>query len=259
MGVPATTGRLCKTLAEMEIGDYIRCTYTADTANTAGEFSDLGGFADTYTAVETVTDEEGNQTQVEVEKTYEELPVTPGNTANGFFYFLKAGKGLLIADRGLVNSICWEVLNARGYVLGTPFANGYLRMLSHAEFMNYIANSNLNGNITIRDNNVWNRATVSDIPVYFRSGYYLWGIYPELAQDKRRSENFIEGRSDGTAYDSEHHSYSYYMEWFLNKWYGSSSAFDTRYHNQVASIYAYFTFRPAFEYIDNPKSQTIWY
>lgn len=49
MAVPATQGRLCTSLQEMEIGDYIQWHYKADSANVVGEFTDIssgGGMKD---------------------------------------------------------------------------------------------------------------------------------------------------------------------------------------------------------------------
>lgn len=93
MAVPATSGQLRTDLQDMKIGDYIACKYVA-ASGAAGEFSDLGGTVDT------------------------EIPVTGTATPNGYFYFIKVDKGLLVADRVVQHSISWYVLNAAGYIEG---------------------------------------------------------------------------------------------------------------------------------------------
>lgn len=265
MGVPATTGRLCKTLAEMEIGDYIRCTYTADTENTAGEFSDLGGFVDTYTAVETVTDENGNQAQVEVEKTYEELPSAPDTTAIGFFYFIKVAKGLCVADRMAQHSISFQAVNDHNYVYGEKFSdNGLIRILNYEEYLKYLGEGGLNGNTTPNNNIVWNarKSSIFGSSFYADPGYGEY-IMAEMTQSLSASQTRTIFALNGEGYDGNYHvaqhsAYQSNVFIYLPRWltsvgsYGSVSAYRT-------SIAGYLSFRPALEYIDNPKSQTIWY
>lgn len=41
MAAPATQGKLCTRLQDMEIGDYIQWHYKADSTNVAGEFTDI--------------------------------------------------------------------------------------------------------------------------------------------------------------------------------------------------------------------------
>jgi hypothetical protein len=85
--------KICKTIEEMTIGDIIPCKYTA-TSGTAGTFSELG------TCVA------------------EEIPYSGSATPNGLFYFIKSGKGLLIADRVVQTNISWNTLNAAKYIEG---------------------------------------------------------------------------------------------------------------------------------------------
>lgn len=95
MAQPSITGGILKTsLTEMNIGDYISCEYVASVANTAGTFANLGV------------------------ATKAEIPVTGTTTPNGTFYFIKADKGLLIADRVIQTGVSWDVLNGAKYIEG---------------------------------------------------------------------------------------------------------------------------------------------
>ena len=90
LGAPKTS------LEEMQIGDYIPCKYTAPTSGQAGYFSELG----TCTA--------------------SEISLSGSATPNGLFYFIKADKGLLIADRVIQHSISWNTLNSAGFIEEQP-------------------------------------------------------------------------------------------------------------------------------------------
>lgn len=81
-------------LSSMQIGDMIPCKYVA-TSGVAGTFSELG----TCTAAE--------------------IPFAGTATPSGLFYFIKADKGLLIADRIVQTGVTWEVLNTAKYMQGT--------------------------------------------------------------------------------------------------------------------------------------------
>src|SRR5665648_239735 len=93
MANPATSGSLVSSLIGMQVGDFIPCRYTA-TSGVAGSFSELG------------TSVAG------------EIPVTGTATPDGLFYFVKADKGTLIADRIVQHSISWDVLNTAKFVEG---------------------------------------------------------------------------------------------------------------------------------------------
>lgn len=95
MPVPVTQGQLRTKLEDMQIGDYISCRYKA-ASGAVGLFSELG----TCTAAE--------------------IPVTGTATPDGLFYFIKADKGLLIADRVIQHSISWNTINAVRLIEGTP-------------------------------------------------------------------------------------------------------------------------------------------
>lgn len=88
MPVPATTGQERTSVKDMQVGDYIKCYQ--DTATGALRFGSDGG--------------------------YPELPLTAvAYMATGylqyFFYMVKVGKGLLVADRIQFHTVAWDALN----------------------------------------------------------------------------------------------------------------------------------------------------
>ncbi|MGY5342925.1 hypothetical protein ACXFAU_10810 [Paenibacillus glucanolyticus] len=99
--MPTTTGQLRTKIQDMQIGDYIKCTYNAHnvTKTTSGHFYDF--------AKDTVATE---------------LPLIGASAINvvGFFYLIKVDKGLLIADRVVRNTIAWDTLNSSKYIQGRP-------------------------------------------------------------------------------------------------------------------------------------------
>jgi len=98
MAVPATTGQLRTSIADMEIGDFIACTAIrlgSISASTA--FYDLG-----Y-------------------PNSNEVPLNGFNETTqqyGVFYLVKVDKGILVADRVVFNMVSWDSLNARGLIEG---------------------------------------------------------------------------------------------------------------------------------------------
>lgn len=81
-------------IEDMEIGDCIPCKYFTGASGSPGYFSELG------TCIAN------------------EIPISSTATPNGLFYFIKADKGLLIADRVVQHSIAWDKLNAVKYIEG---------------------------------------------------------------------------------------------------------------------------------------------
>ena len=121
MAAPATMGKYCTKLADMEIGDYIKCVYEAPYSNDAGYFSQLGT-KEPYYIKTTTTTTDGVKADPVIEKVaYSELPTTPAVTGAGFFYLLKADYGMLIADRMVQQQISWETLNKKNYIYGGAF------------------------------------------------------------------------------------------------------------------------------------------
>jgi hypothetical protein len=91
---PYNLGIERKSLTDMQIGDYIPCTYVAGTSGAIGTFSNLGVLTGT------------------------EIPVTSSATPNGMFYWIKVDKGLLVSDRCVQSSISWDTLNTNGFIEG---------------------------------------------------------------------------------------------------------------------------------------------
>lgn len=114
MATPATTGKLCTNLAGMNIGDYIAVKYTVPSGGTAGVFD--------FTTKGTIS--ESN-----------EIPVTGVSIPNGYFYFVKVAKGLLVADRNAQNGVSWDTLNAAKFIEGAPINGGNIipAMTSYTE------------------------------------------------------------------------------------------------------------------------------
>ncbi|NGP57656.1 hypothetical protein L3476_29050 [Paenibacillus thiaminolyticus] len=121
MGIPATTGTLRDKISEMEVGDYILGSYTNSTSFYIG--SDQG------TA---------------------ETPFT-GNTGDitGYWYYIKADKGLLISDRVVWHTVAWDNLNTNKLIQGRPLTakdgtQGYIRSLTGG-----VAYANAKKNVTL--------------------------------------------------------------------------------------------------------------
>lgn len=119
-------GRVKPTLGSMKIGDAIVCKYFAPTSGAIGTFSELG----TCTA--------------------SEIPRIGTANPNGLFYFVKADKGLLIADRVIQHSISWDVLNNAKMIEGAPIniALGKPVTGGSAEAVNWPFSKLVNGNAT---------------------------------------------------------------------------------------------------------------
>ena len=214
MAMPASNGKLCTKLSDMSIGDYIRCEYVAPTAGVAGTFQNLGG-----------------------ESSLTELPVAPATTANGYFYFLKADKGLLIADRKVQNAISWSKLNENGLITGSikKLQNCLIRILTQHEFNGYISNSNLNGSITTHDTLVWGSENST-----------------EWLQDNKNGVAKTAFFLDGHTADSGSHYLHNSNGWLVGPAILVSKTTD---RNVEVSC----SYRPVTEFIDNPKSTNIWY
>ena len=146
MPEPATTGRLCTRIGDMEIGDYIVCKYIAAN-NRVGTFNELG---------------RSHAPEISIE----------GNAApDGSFYFVMVDKskhgGLLVADRVVQVGINWDVLNAglviQGKLQTFDKVEGIIRSLTGG-----CAYANENGHSSLTDkgfgawppNNEWDKYIV---------------------------------------------------------------------------------------------------
>lgn len=271
MAVPETSGKLCTSLREMDIGDYIIWYYIPGASGTAGDFS----------------------------KT-----MATGAQA---FYFIKVDKGLLIANRHVFYT-SYTALNEKNYITGRIGAEGEMyRTLSPGEYKKYVAESNLNStiltsNILLFDTyqrDYLNNYTVfgkrDDLVIEVPSGYGGCKIYSEIT-DKTSVSSVCtlyspEGRliSNGIfKFISTSHYYEppkdpYDRNDKGQDIYHTFTLFASQYKNMDqnyvsttgrweiivngkgigkymgAEIKDYVYYRPALEYIDNPKSKTIWY
>ena len=230
MAMPASNGKLCTKLSDMSIGDYIKCEYVAPTVNYPGTFQNLG--------------ENGSLTEL-VSTT------CPGTTANGFFYFIKVDKGLLVADRMVQQALIPNNLNAAGFVTGKIINGiGLIRILSRTEFRKYIATNTLNGNCVAADVNVWHGVTaganLSEDPKY---PYQL-----ELLQDRQLgligvNASLSMANDDGVSLTGYGYSGRYPLSYF----------YPTNIVGPAPNWTLPYAYRPCLEYVDNPKSTDIWY
>ncbi|WP_312113529.1 hypothetical protein [Brevibacillus reuszeri] len=151
MPVPATTGQLKTKILGMEIGDYILCGYDNAVAGGGWNLND---------------------------NSIREIPVIGimSGTPNkwGYFYFVKIGKGLIVADRVICHSISWDnmnyyqVLGRTGWVQGISKklgdVTGIIRALTGG-----VAFADVNGNRSTTDtgngawptNNEWDKYVVN--------------------------------------------------------------------------------------------------
>ncbi|MWV43082.1 hypothetical protein GRF59_05515 [Paenibacillus sp. HJL G12] len=102
---PKTGGKLRTRVQEMEIGDYIRCGYSAS-SGTAGVFYGLG------------TDTDDAEISLDG-------PIAP----NGYFYFIKVKEGLLVADRVIQTGISWLTLNMTSYTHGAQLNDSMIPLM----------------------------------------------------------------------------------------------------------------------------------
>lgn len=106
VALPPTLGQLRTRVEDMDIGDYIPCTYNAFKAGVPGTFFNFGKAG--------------------------EPELSPFNTEvapYGMFYFIKVKRGLLIADRVVQTNVAWTALNQAKYAEGvghTPTPDGFV-------------------------------------------------------------------------------------------------------------------------------------
>lgn len=266
MSVPATSGKLCTNLEEMEIGDYIMWYYIPSASGSAGDFSRV--------------------------------------TAAGAqaFYFIKVDNGLLIANQQ-VFSASYTTLNEKNYISGRAGTEGELyRTLSPGEYKKYVAQSDLNGTIstsnillfdTYQRDYLINYAVGKreDLAIATSSGFNNCSIRSEIT-DKTGGSNICtlyspEGEMVSSGifmfsttsycyvppkdpYDHSDKGHDVYHTFTLVA--SQYKGMDQNYTSQEsrwqivatgmymgATLRDYVYYRPALEYIDNAKSKTIWY
>lgn len=124
MPVPATTGQERTALKDMKIGDYIKCYQDPITKDL--RFGSTGG--------------------------YPELPLTAvaydGTTTNNhmkyYYYMVKVGKGLLVADRINAHTVTWDFLNSAKFIQGRTTASANLIPVMTAAAANAFSDSIFN-------------------------------------------------------------------------------------------------------------------
>ncbi|UAT29924.1 hypothetical protein K7T73_15355 [Bacillus badius] len=100
MPVPATTGQLRTRIQDMQMGDYIACKAST------GAILNNNAKQVAYSIGTSVTSE---------------IPLTGMDStvgANGYYYFIKVDKGLLIADRVIFQNVSWDKLNSLQLIEG---------------------------------------------------------------------------------------------------------------------------------------------
>lgn len=183
MTTPATTGKLCNTLDEMDIGDYIEVDYQRN----------LDLYADHIT--ETI-----------------EMPLSgtgSGETRRFFFYMIKVDKGLLVADRVTTNSATWDAFNGLKWIQGTPLklygVDGILRSLTGG-----VAYADENGNRSMTNlnkgcfptNNEWDKYIINFPISKIQSGKSLediWHYFDIYTWTQDTASNGIYISSSGTS------------------------------------------------------------
>jgi len=167
MGAPATGGSLCKAMVAMDIGDYIKCYYSAPFQK-YGVFSFRKG---TEVEISTILNQytaDGDQ----------RLASPIYNATNGYFYFIKADTDIFIADRVVNKCIAYnDIFQNKDYVL-TGFDVDYkIDILSYDEYSKYLTNGLLNGKLTAPSQSIWNSQNYplsrSDIGYYYEQNVVL--------------------------------------------------------------------------------------
>jgi hypothetical protein len=148
-----------------------------------------------------------------------------------------------------------QILNAQNYLLGKKLSDTcMMRCLSRAEFLKYISNSDLNGNIIKADPNVWHGlagTSANSASLTFRSSYI------EINQDRVGSNIKTSLYMDGSTYSSTNHAFMGGAALIPVVSGFATASFSLS--NGSTSVAQYLTFRPALEYIDNAKSTNLYY
>lgn len=165
MPAPATTGRLCTTIQEMQIGDYI---YATVDSNGNWVFGDTLG--KTELPVTAVAVDSSNKTHW-----------------NYYWYMIKVDKGLLISDRVWYHTVSWDALNGWKNIQGIPITsnqgNGIIRSLTGG-----VAYADINGNKATTDqgygawptNNEWDKYVVNFPASKIQAGKTLDDVFHAL-------------------------------------------------------------------------------
>jgi hypothetical protein len=241
MAAPQTNGVLRTTLESMNIGDYIKCEYSQTstvlggfTAGFLGNSKNIGGELDLVPRVVGWT--------------------SGGNYTSGFFHLIKVATGLLIADRMVVKNISAQTLNSKNYLLGAKLSdNCMVRSLSRAEFLKYISNSDLNGNILMADTNVWHGQAGTALTTQVLNNS-TFEVNHDRIGSKIKTSLFLNGTTWDETTQSHGGGYATTPLPILQNYVDPSYVL-----NQTMTTTLYSGFRPALEYIDNSKSTNLYY
>lgn len=225
---PPTTGKLCNSLDEMNIGDYI--VWKRDSATHS-----FGGSIDDYIEIPTAGVASSS------------LP------AKHFHYAIKVDTGLLISDRVTEHTISWDTLNLQKRIQGFPVTisgtTGVIRSLTGG-----VAYADENGNMSLTNkgyggfpiNNEWDKYVVKFPFALVQEGTTLddifhWSSCSTITQDTL-AQGFV--NSDGVAQTGTNASTRRFLR-------GSASFNDGIFFMSTGLTTATWTsagFRPCFEY-----------
>lgn len=203
MPAPATTGQLRTKVSEMKIGDYIKCAMVVDPKVALSYL----GTVDSLPSSNIVT----------TEIPPSGLTFTSSiSTACGFFYFVKVGRGLLVADRvcfvGTHTSASWMSLNTNNFIHGVPFTTdesitGIIRSLTGG-----VAYLDRNGDMSTTasthiggwpSNNEWDKFIVNFPPMFIQpektlNDVFHWSGLSTWTQNTPLIRNVTTEQSDYT-------------------------------------------------------------
>ena len=248
MGVPQSNGVLRTKLSDMKIGDYIFCAWAGayldiSTAN----LNTLFRFGDEAIAAGWTTD-----------STTDAAGLNTGLNRNNGFYAIKVDTGFLIADRIISIVVSAQDLNKNGLLTGREFkigdgqSNNFIaRSLARSEFLKYISNSDLNGNIVKASPNVWHgMVNPGDCTMQYTV------LYQEINQDRIRDKVVTSLFLDGKTYSPVYNAYwsATFIGGIIQQDYTTSSILVPTYSSGSCNC-----FRPCFEYVDNAKSTNLYY
>jgi hypothetical protein len=241
MAAPQTNGVLRTTLESMNIGDYIKCEYS-QTSTALGVFT--AGFL-----------ANSKNTNTELDLVPRVVGWTSGGTyTSGFFYLIKVATGLLIADRMVVKNISAQTLNIKNYLLGAKLSDSCMvRSLSRAEFLKYISNSDLNGNIIKADPNVWHGQAGTALSTTVANNS-TFEVNHDRIGSKIKTSLFLDGTTWDETTQSHGGGYATTTLAILQNYVDPSYILV-----QTMTSTFYSGFRPVLEYVDNSKSTNLYY
>lgn len=225
MTIPATTGKLCEKLDEMQIGDYI--VWKRD-----GNIHSFGGSITGFI----------------------EIPLTGLSSlalpTKHFHYAIKVATGLLISDRVTEHTVSWDTLNSQKRIQGLPTTisgvSGVIRSLTGG-----VAYTDENGNMSMTNlskgcfpiNNEYDKYIINSSVSMIQEGKTLDDIWHYLNIYTWNQNTPINGRyisSDATTSGIVNNTHRV-VRGFQDIWSGFSFAISSF----SAASYA---FRPVFEW-----------